>query len=136
MAFAFVAENVKTYLRKSISALYILLVGTLWESTSREAATNDRAQPGHTHNPQYRDARSISTSFIRGDLMKKEWEPKTSDCFLVTGGQLKRLRDEPDHEKRIVLLYPIINQKYHSDIEKEGKKLDEQKEQKKLFEVI
>jgi hypothetical protein len=65
--------------------------------------------------------------------MKKEWEPKTSDVFLLTGGQIKRLRDEPDPEKRKDLVGFMIHQKYHTDIGDENNKFDRDKEQKKLI---
>jgi hypothetical protein len=44
--------------------------------------------------------------------IKKKWEPKTSDCFLVTGGQLKRLRDEGDPIKRKEIVSDTWSQKY------------------------
>lgn len=66
----------------------------------------------------------------------KEWEPKTSDCFLVTGGQIKRLRDEQDPQKRKDIVAPMVNQRYHTTIGDENDKVDWEKKQKKLFEVI
>jgi hypothetical protein len=69
----------------------------------------------------------------RDAMTKKEWEPKTSDCFLVTGGQLKRLRDEPDKEKRKEMLYPMANQRYITEIGKENEKFASEKMQKKLI---
>jgi hypothetical protein len=64
--------------------------------------------------------------------MKKEWEPKTSDCFLITGGQLKRLRDEPDPEKRKEMLIPMSNQKYRTKLGQANEKFDSDKKQQKL----
>ena len=66
-------------------------------------------------------------------MSRKEWEPKTSDCFLVTGGQLKRLRDEPDYEKRKEMLYSTAHQKYQTEIGKENEKIESDKQQKKLI---
>ena len=65
----------------------------------------------------------------RKRMTKKEWEPKTSDCFLVTGGQLKRLRDEPDYDKRREMLYPMAHQRYITEIGKENEKFASDKQQ-------
>ena len=66
----------------------------------------------------------------------KEWEPKTSDCYLITGGQIKRLRDEQDPQKRNDIVAPLVDQKYHTELGDSIEKFDEQIKQKKLFEVI
>lgn len=66
----------------------------------------------------------------------KEWEPKTSDCYLITGGQIKRLRDEQNPQKRKDIVAPMVHQKYHTKLGDSNDKFDEQKKQKKLFEVI
>ena len=68
----------------------------------------------------------------RKRMTKKEWEPKTSDCFLVTGGQLKRLRDESDYDKRREMLYPMAHQRYITEIGKENEKFASDKQQSKL----
>jgi len=45
----------------------------------------------------------------------REWEPKTSDCYLVTGGQLTRLRDAHTREERSKIISEMWSQKYRSD---------------------
>lgn len=49
--------------------------------------------------------------------VKKDWEPRTSDCFLVTGGQMKRLRDEESFEKRREMLVLLRHQRYDGGVE-------------------
>ena len=49
---------------------------------------------------------------------RKVWEPKTSDCFLVTGGQMKRIRDAETKEERQEMIEHLRHQKYVSEIKK------------------
>ena len=51
---------------------------------------------------------------------RKDWEPKTSDCFLVTGGQMKRLRDEASFEKRKEMLVQLKRQRYRAGEQQQG----------------
>lgn len=44
----------------------------------------------------------------------RTWEPKTSDCYLVTGGQLKRLRDAQTYDERNEIVQATRFQKYRS----------------------
>ena len=55
---------------------------------------------------------------------RKDWEPKTSDCFLVTGGQMKRLRDEASFEKRKEMLVQLKRQRYRAGEQQQGEVRD------------
>ena len=54
-------------------------------------------------------------------MTDKEWEPKTSDVFLVTGGQIKRLRDGQTQEERNAMIPELRRQNY-----KKGGNLNEE----------
>lgn len=46
--------------------------------------------------------------------MTKDWEPKTPDCYLITGGQIKRLRDAATQEDAQKIVGDFRHQKYQS----------------------